>query len=388
MLIKEANRLSHIQEYYFSKKLAEIARLNKEGYNIINLGIGSPDLPPDKSVTEQLLKTVSVSTNHGYQSYRGIEELRQAMADWYQKTYQVELDPKHEILPLMGSKEGIMHISLAFLNENDKVLVPDPGYLAYGAAAKMAGATALNYPLKEPDWEPDWQYLESLDWENIKIWWINYPHMPTGTVTTTEKLNKILSLAKEKKVLLINDNPYSLVLNQKAPISLLQQEGFRENAMELNSLSKSHNMAGWRVGMLSGAKEYIDSVLKVKSNFDSGMFKGIQESAVEALSLDQAWHDKRNKVYRNRRTIAYDILDHLKCAYRKDQEGLFVWAKVPEEIQNAEQWLDDILYQSKVFITPGFIFGEQGRQYVRISLCATEDKLRESLHRIKINQDQ
>ena len=383
MPIAEAKRLSHIKEYYFSKKLAEIARLNKEGYDVINLGIGSPDLPPDESVLKQLEQTSAHASSHGYQPYRGIEGLRQAMSQWYLKTYNVELDPQDEILPLMGSKEGIMHISLAFLNETDQVLVPDPGYLAYATAAKMAGATPISYPLTEPDWEPDWSYLEGLDWKAIKLWWINYPHMPTGTRTTDEKLKKILAFAKEKNVLLINDNPYSLVLNEESPISLLQQDGFRDNAMELNSLSKSHNMAGWRVGMLSGSKSYIDSVLKVKSNFDSGMFKGIQEASIQALSLNDEWHRERNAIYKKRRALAYEILEHLKCTYSKDQVGLFVWARVPDQTENVEQWLNDILYKARVFITPGFIFGEQGRKYVRISLCATEEKLSVSLRRLK-----
>ncbi|HIF14796.1 MAG TPA: aminotransferase class I/II-fold pyridoxal phosphate-dependent enzyme [Bacteroidetes bacterium] len=383
MPIAEAKRLSHIKEYYFSKKLAEIAQLNKEGYDIINLGIGSPDLPPDESVLKQLEQTSAQSSAHGYQPYRGIEALRHAMSQWYLKTYNVELDPQDEILPLMGSKEGIMHISLAFLNDTDQVLVPDPGYLAYATAAKMAGATPISYPLTEPDWEPDWQYLEGLDWSRVKLWWINYPHMPTGTRTTDKKLSKILALAKEKNVLLINDNPYSLVLNEESPISLLQQEGFRDNAMELNSLSKSHNMAGWRVGMLSGSKANIDSVLKVKSNFDSGMFKGIQEASIQALSLSDEWHHERNTIYKKRRALAYEILEHLKCTYSKDQVGLFVWARVPDSTENVEEWVNEILYKARVFITPGFIFGDQGRQYIRISLCATEEKLSASLNRIK-----
>ena len=383
MIIDVAERIEHVEEYYFSKKLAEIAALNAKGFDIINLGIGSPDMSPDSSVISALHETAMLDSSHGYQSYRGIYELREAFSNFYKSTYKVELNPDSEILPLMGSKEGIVHVSLAFLNKGDKVLVPDPGYLAYSAAAKIAGAEVQKYNLKEGSWEPDWEALEKIDWTKIKLWWLNYPNMPTGATASVEIFEKIKDLSLRKKVLVINDNPYSLVLNKEAPKSILSVVDGKDFALELNSLSKSHNMAGWRVGMLVGGAEYIDAVLRVKSNFDSGMFKAVQIAAARALSLSELWHEERNSCYLERQKKVYDLLDLLGCKYSKNQEGLFVWAKVPDFVDSVELWTNKILHSAGVFITPGFIFGEQGGRYIRISLCSSLGRLSEAKSRIK-----
>ena len=383
MIIDVAERIEHVEEYYFSKKLAEIAALNAKGFDIINLGIGSPDMSPDSSVISALHETAMLDSSHGYQSYRGIYELREAFSNFYKSTYKVELNPDSEILPLMGSKEGIVHVSLAFLNKGDKVLVPDPGYLAYSAAAKIAGAEVQKYNLKEGSWEPDWEALEKIDWTKIKLWWLNYPNMPTGATASVEIFEKIKDLSLRKKVLVINDNPYSLVLNKEAPKSILSVVDGKDFALELNSLSKSHNMAGWRVGMLVGGAEYIDAVLRVKSNFDSGMFKAVQIAAARALSLSELWHEERNSCYLERQKKVYDLLDLLGCKYSKNQEGLFVWAKVPDFVDSVELWTNKILHSAGVFITPGFIFGEQGGRYIRISLCSSLERLSEAISRIK-----
>ena len=383
MIIDVAERIEHVEEYYFSKKLAEIAALNAKGFDIINLGIGSPDMSPDSSVISALHETAMLDSSHGYQSYRGIYELREAFSNFYKSTYKVELNPDSEILPLMGSKEGIVHLSLAFLNKGDKVLVPDPGYLAYSAAAKIAGAEVQKYNLKEGSWEPDWEALEKIDWTKIKLWWLNYPNMPTGATASVEIFEKIKDLSLRKKVLVINDNPYSLVLNKEAPKSILSVVDGKDFALELNSLSKSHNMAGWRVGMLVGGAEYIDAVLRVKSNFDSGMFKAVQIAAARALSLSELWHEERNSCYLERQKKVYDLLDLLGCKYSKNQEGLFVWAKVPDFVDSVELWTNKILHSAGVFITPGFIFGEQGGRYIRISLCSSLERLSEAISRIK-----
>ncbi len=383
MIIDVAERIEHVEEYYFSKKLAEIATLNAKGFDIINLGIGSPDMSPDSSVISALHETAMLESSHGYQSYRGIYELREAFSNFYKSTYKVELNPDSEILPLMGSKEGIVHVSLAFLNKGDKVLVPDPGYLAYSAAAKIAGAEVQKYNLKEGSWEPDWEALEKIDWTKIKLWWLNYPNMPTGATASVEIFEKIKDLSLRKKVLVINDNPYSLVLNKEAPKSILSIVDGKDFALELNSLSKSHNMAGWRVGMLGGGAEYIDAVLRVKSNFDSGMFKAVQIAAARALSLSELWHEERNSCYLERQKKVYDLLDLLGCKYSKNQEGLFVWAKVPDFVDSVELWTNKILHSAGVFITPGFIFGEQGGRYIRISLCSSLERLSEAISRIK-----
>ena len=383
MIIKEANRLNSVEEYYFSKKLKQIAQLRAEGKNIINLGIGSPDLPPAKSTIEALYETAKDEKSHGYQSYVGIPEFRKAIADWYQKTYKVELNFNNEILPLIGSKEGIMHISMAFINEGDRVLVPNPGYPTYTSVSNLVGAKIEYYNLDEnKDWAVDINYLKSLDLDSVKAIWINYPNMPTGAQADYNTLKELIKLAKEHQFLIINDNPYSLILNEK-PTSIFNLEGAKEVCLELNSLSKSHNMAGWRIGWVCGDSAYINSILKVKSNMDSGMFLGLQKAAIEALKSGKEWHDDVNKIYRERRDVIFKIFDTLHCKYDPKQVGLFVWAKVPDSVESVEQFVDDILFKNDVFITPGFIFGSNGNRYVRASLCAPKETCEEALKRIK-----
>lgn len=384
MIIKPADRLNNLKEYYFSKKLDEIRQLNKQGYDILNLGIGSPDMMPSENTIEALIHSAWNPHNHGYQPYRGIAELRDAIGHWYSVTYRVDLNPSNEILPLMGSKEGITHISLAFLNPGDKVLVPELGYPAYRAVSEMVGAVVETYPLKEEDnWSPDFEYLQKTDLTGVKILWINYPHMPTGAPARSEIFDRIVQIAREKKFLVCHDNPYSLVLNEGKPLSLLFSEDAFEVALELNSMSKSHNMAGWRVGWVAGKQEYINEIVKIKSNFDSGMFRGIQEAAVSALENPSSWHEKRNQEYRKRRDLAYELLTQLGCSWRDEQVGMFIWAGIPEEVEDLEKWVDHILYEYKVFITPGFVFGEKGKRYVRISLCSSPSTFQKALTRLK-----
>jgi aspartate/methionine/tyrosine aminotransferase len=384
MIINPADRLNQVQEYYFSKKLQEIRDLNKRGFDIINLGIGSPDLMPSRETIKALVDSARDPKNHGYQPYRGIAELRDAISLWFSMTYRVDLKPDHEILPLMGSKEGITHISLAFLNPGDKVLVPELGYPAYKAVTEMVGGIAETYPMLEDNhWIPDIEYLNKKDLTGYKIMWINYPHMPTGAPPDLNVFEQLVTLASEKKILLCHDNPYSLILNESPPLSILYAEGAFEVAIELNSFSKSHNMAGWRVGWLSGKREYINAVLKVKSNFDSGMFKGIQDAAIAALDNPKDWHNQRNQIYRERRELVYELLRKLKCTWEDDQIGLFVWAKIPDDIPDVEKWVDDILYTYKVFITPGFVFGEKGKRYIRMSLCSEIEIFQEAMVRLK-----
>jgi aspartate/methionine/tyrosine aminotransferase len=383
MIINPAERLSHVQEYYFSRKLQEIRDLNNRGHNIINLGIGSPDQMPSRATINALIDSARNPDNHGYQPYRGIARLRDAISRWTSITYRVDLNPETEILPLMGSKEGITHISLAFLNPGDRVLIPELGYPAYRAVTEMVGGIAETYPLLEKkNWIPDINFLRNMDLGGFKIMWINYPHMPTGAPANLGVFEELVNLAQEKKLLLCHDNPYSLVLNDTSPVSLLYAEGAFEVAIELNSFSKSHNMAGWRVGWLSGKRDYIDTVLKIKSNFDSGMFRGIQDAAIAALDNPGEWHEQRNKVYRERREIVYRLLSHLGCTWQAGQVGMFVWAKVPDLIPDVEKWVDELLYTYKVFITPGFIFGEKGKRYIRISLCSAKEIYEKALNRL------
>jgi aspartate/methionine/tyrosine aminotransferase len=384
MIINPADRLSQVQEYYFSRKLQEIRNLNNRGYDIINLGIGSPDLMPSKATINALVDSARSPGNHGYQPYRGIADFRDAISLWCSKTYRIDLNPDHEILPLMGSKEGITHISLAFLDPGDKVLVPELGYPAYKAVTNMVGGIAETYPLLEDkNWVPDFEYLFQEDLKDHKIMWVNYPHMPTGSPPDLQVFNKLVELANDKKMLICHDNPYSLVLNEAPPLSLLYAVGAFEVAIELNSFSKSHNMAGWRVGWLSGKRDYIDAVLKIKSNFDSGMFKSIQDAAITALDNPQDWHDQRNKVYRERREVAFELLEKLGCSWGPRQIGMFIWAKIPDSIPDVEKWVDEILYEYKVFITPGFVFGDKGKRYVRISLCSGQEIFKQALDRLK-----
>ena len=382
-MIQTAKRIDHVEEYYFSKKLAEVRRLDSPEAPVINLGIGSPDLAPSDETVRALILSASVSGHHGYQSYKGIAPLRAAIAGLYSRHYQVVLDPETEILPLMGSKEGILHISMAFVNEGDEVLIPDPGYPTYASATRLVGGMVRTYQMKESlNWGIDIEELSRQDLSRVKIMWVNFPHMPTGRVASMNELNGLVELARKNKFLLVNDNPYSLILND-SPLSILGVEGAHDVAMELNSLSKSHNMAGWRIGWVAGMCEHVEAVLKVKSNMDSGMFLSLQHAAVEALKSGPTWFDELNGVYRNRSQAARAILDELECRYAEKQSGLFVWAKVPDHIPDVEAWVDDILYGARVFITPGFVFGEGGSRYVRVSLCAPELKMEEALHRIR-----
>lgn len=388
-MIATAKRLEGIGEYYFSQKLREIDELNKQGKNIINLGIGSPDLPPHASVI-QTLQEESVKPNvHGYQNYKGSPVLRKAVADWYAQWYQVTLNPDTEILPLIGSKEGIMHICMTYLNEGDKVLVPNPGYPTYRSAVKLAGGVCIDYELTEANqYFPDFAALEKLVTENktagtpVKLMWVNYPQMPTGRAATAALFEQLVAFAKKHQLLLCHDNPYSFILNE-APLSLLSVDGAREVAIELNSLSKSHNMAGWRIGTLCAAKERIDEVLRFKSNMDSGMFLPVQLAAAKALQLGKDWYNEVNAVYRKRREKVFELLDLLQCAYAKDQVGLFVWAKIPAGYANGFALSDEVLYGANVFITPGGIFGSAGDNYVRISLCGSIERFEEAISRIQ-----
>jgi LL-diaminopimelate aminotransferase len=381
-MIKTANRIANVEEYYFSKKLAEVRGLDSPEFPVINLGIGSPDMAPSSETIDALISTSQKASSHGYQNYKGIPALRKGIQSFYKTTYNVDLDIETEILPLMGSKEGIMHIAMAFVNEGDEVLIPDPGYPTYSSVAKLVGAKVSTYQLKESlDWGIDVEELKQRDLSKVKIMWVNFPHMPTGRTASLAELKELVDLARKNNFLIVNDNPYSLILNN-LPLSILSIEGADEVALELNSLSKSHNMAGWRIGWVAGNKNYVDAVLRVKSNMDSGMFLGLQQAAVEALKNGNAWFTELNAVYKKRRTAAQKVLNLLGCSYSEKQSGLFVWAKAPEKVKDVEKWIDEILYGTKVFITPGFIFGEAGRRFIRISLCATEEKLLEAHGRI------
>jgi LL-diaminopimelate aminotransferase len=383
MKVKPADRTASVQEYYFSQKLAQIDRMRKDKLDVINLGIGSPDQPPSDNTIQALIEEARKPTSHGYQSYSGIPALRKGFSDWYMKYFHVNLNPENEILLLMGSKEGIMHISMAFVNPGDEVLVPDPGYPTYSSVTNLVGGKVRKYELTEENgWLPDLDALEKSDLTMVKLMWVNYPNMPTGVKGSIELFEKLVSFSKKHSILLVNDNPYSFILNNDY-LSLLQVEGARETALELNSLSKSHNMAGWRVGMVAGDSDYIKTILKVKSNMDSGMFLGMQMAAVDALKNEEAWYDSVNIVYKKRKKIVEEIMDILNCQYDKSQVGLFVWGRIPDEIKNCEDFIEEILIRSLVFITPGFIFGEMGRRYIRISLCATEKRLEEAKERLK-----
>jgi hypothetical protein len=383
MRVKPAIRTESVQEYYFSRKLAQIDRMRSDGASIINLGIGSPDQPPSENTVEVLIAEARKSTSHGYQSYTGIPALRNAFAGWYKKYFRVDLDPGSEILPLMGSKEGIMHISMAFVNQGDEVLVPDPGYPTYTSVTSLTGGIVRKYDLtEEKGWLPDLDTLQKSDLSRVKLMWVNYPHMPTGTKGSIALYERLVRFAAQNNILLINDNPYSFILNNEY-ISILSVDGAKETALELNSLSKSQNMAGWRIGMVAGHLEYIKNILKVKSNMDSGMFLPMQAAAAEALNNPESWYEKVNEVYVRRRKIVEEIMDILRCRYDKNQVGLFVWGRIPEEIKSCEDYVEEILQKTHVFITPGFIFGNNGERYIRISLCATEEKLKEAKERIR-----
>ncbi|MDY6105191.1 MAG: aminotransferase class I/II-fold pyridoxal phosphate-dependent enzyme [Candidatus Limisoma sp.] len=381
--IEPAQRVSMVKEYYFSKKLKEVARLNAEGRDIISLGIGGPDRPPHARVVDTLCEYAHRSDTHGYQPYVGPVELRQAYADWYRRWYGVELNPANEIQPLIGSKEGILHITLAFVNPGDGVLVPNPGYPTYTSVSRLAGAEIFTYNLKEENaWYPDFDELESMPLDRIKLMWVNYPNMPTGAPATRELYEKIVDFGRRHNILIVNDNPYSFILNDN-PISMLSVEGAKDVVIEMNSLSKSHNMAGWRMAMLASNAQFVEWVLKVKSNIDSGQFRPAMLAAVEALKCDSDWFDELNAVYARRRRVAERIMDALGCAFDPRQRGLFLWGKIPDAAESSEKFADNILYNARVFITPGFIFGSNGERFIRISLCATEEKMEEALTRIK-----
>ncbi len=381
-MITFANRLNTVEEYYFSKKLREVNLLKAQGKPIINLGIGSPDLEPPASVIEALNESMKDAVAHKYQSYQGVPELRQAMADFYKEHFGVSLSPLTEILPLMGSKEGIMHISMAFLNAGDEVLIPNPGYPTYESVTKLVGAKPVFYDLvAENDWCPDLMVLEKSDLSKVKLMWISYPHMPTGATASNKVFEDIIAFAKRHHILVVNDNPYSFVLNEY-PRSILKYKGAKDVCLELNSLSKTFNMAGWRVGMVLGKSEYIDAILKVKSNMDSGMFYGIQKGAIEALKCSKMWFISLNSVYEERRQKVWELATALNCSYDKSATGLFVWAKLPP-FMKAEKYIDMILKEHSIFIAPGTIFGSNGEGYIRFSLCATVDELEEAIARVK-----
>ncbi len=380
--MRTSKRLDGIGEYYFSQKLREIDELNKEGKNIINLGIGSPDLPPHPDVIKVLQEEAAKTNVHAYQGYKGSPVLRKAIKEWYRKWYGVELNEDTEILPLIGSKEGIMHICMTYLDKGDKVLVPNPGYPTYISAVKLAGGKCVEYKLREKNnYEPDFEKLEKADLKKVKLLFVNYPQMPTGKMAIKKLFEKIVAFGNKHNILIIHDNPYSFILNE-SPASLLGVEGAKECVIELNSLSKSHNMAGWRVGMLCGAKERIDEVLRFKSNMDSGMFLPVQLAAAKALQLGREWHDEVNTVYRERREKVFELLDLLNCKYSTEQVGMFVWARISKKFISGYALSDDVLYKSRVFITPGGIFGSAGDQYIRVSLCGSIGKFEEAINRI------
>ena len=380
-MIQPAKRLDTVQEYYFSKKLREVRELLVAGKPIINMGIGSPDLQPPITVLEAIQNSLQDATAHKYQSYQGLPALRNAISDFYFDKFGVVSNSETEVLPLMGSKEGIMHISMAFLNEGDQALIPNPGYPTYTSVTKLVGAEPLFYNLSDAtNWQPDFEELEKQDLKNVKIMWVNYPHMPTGTNATIATFEKLVAFGKKHQILIVNDNPYSFILNE-TPISILQVDKAKDIALELNSLSKTFNMAGWRVGMVLGNENYINQILKVKSNMDSGMFYGIQKGAIAALQLSDDWFLDQNKIYKERRDLVWKLADALDCSYDKNATGLFVWAKIPGG-KKSEEVTDSILYDKDIFITPGTVFGSQGEGYIRFSLCVTSAIIKEAIARI------
>ncbi len=380
--MQEASRLEHINEYYFAHKLREVRQLIQAGKPIINLGIGNPDLPPPIEAQFALIESGASEKNHGYQPYRGLTEYREAIAGFYKKYYTVSLNHESEILPLAGSKEAVMHISMAFLNAGDEVLIPDPGYTTYTSVTRLVGAKPVYYNLSENNaWLPDFSEIEKLNLEKIKIMWVNYPNMPTGAKASLDDFEKIIKFAKQHNILIINDNPYSFILND-TPLSIMQIHGSKDVALELNSLSKSFNIAGWRLGMLIGKQSYLDAVLKIKSNMDSGMYYGLQKGGIAAMQLDQSWFENLNATYKKRREILWKILDKLNYSYDKNAVGLFVWAKLPKG-ENSEEVSDNLLYNKNIFVTPGSIFGANGTGHLRFSLCTNETELKNALQRVE-----
>ena len=384
-MIQPADRLQNVQEYYFSRKLKEVAQLNAEGKDIISLAIGSPDMPPSKQTIDKLCQVAQDPTAHGYQPTMGTPELRQAMATFYKRWYNVDVDAKTEVLPLIGSKEGILHVTLAFVNPGDQVLVPNPGYPTYTSLSKILGAEIVNYDLREEDgWQPDFDALEKMDLSRVKLMWTNYPNMPTGGVARMQTYERLVAFAKKHGIVVVNDNPYSFILNDK-PLSLMQVPGAKDCCIEFNSMSKSHNMPGWRVGLCISNATFISWILKIKSNIDSGTFRGIQLAAAEALANNSAeWHQEANiNTYRRRRVIAERIMTTLGCTFDPNQAGMFLWGRIPDSYADVEELTEKVLHEARVFITPGFIFGSNGSRYIRISLCAKEDKIEEALKRIE-----
>ena len=381
-MIERASRINHIEEYYFSKKLKEVFSMEKQGKPIINMGIGSPDIPPDREVINALKKSLSHPKASMYQSYQGLPELRKAISNFYKNNYNVTVDYSSEVLPLMGSKEGIMHISMAFLNKGDQVLIPNPSYPTYSSVTKILEAEPVFYDLvEENNWQPDWKYLESIYSNKIKLMWINYPNMPTGAKTDLNTLDRLIDWAKSRKIILVNDNPYSFILNDN-PISILSRKGAFEVCLELNSLSKTFNIAGWRVGMLLGNKNYIKDVVKIKSNMDSGMFYGIQIGAIASLNLKKDWFKSLNEIYFKRREKVFELAKKLNTSFDKNISGLFVWAKLNEDVKSSEKFIDKILYKHNIFITPGSIFGSNGNRFIRLSLCVEEKIIEEAINRL------
>ena len=383
MSIPTAKRLETVKEYYFSTKLREVRNLIASGKPILNMAIGSPDLAPPQSVLEEIQAAIFEDGAHKYQNYQGVPEFRQAIVDFYKQKYNVALDVNNEVLPLLGSKEGIMHISMAYLNEGDKVLIPNPGYPTYTSVSRLIGAEPIYYELDASrEWQPDFEALEQLDLTKVKLMWVNYPHMPTGAKATKELFEELIKFGKKHHILIVNDNPYSFVLND-SPQSLLETEGAMEVALELNSLSKTFNMAGWRVGMVTGASDKIRAVLKVKSNMDSGMFLGIQKGAIAALRIEESWYDRMNAIYQERRTMLWELAKALGCTFDKKATGMFIWAKLPEG-KIAEDVVDELLYQHNIFIAPGTIFGDKGKGYIRFSLCVPLEQIKEAMQRLQI----
>ena len=383
-MIEPAKRLGLVSEYYFSRKLKEVAQMNAEGKDIISLAIGSPDMPPSQQTIDKLCEVANNPNAHGYQPTMGTPELRNAMADFYRRWYGVELNPQTEIQPLIGSKEGILHVTLAFVNPGEQVLVPNPGYPTYTSLSKILGAEILNYDLMEDNgWQPDFEALEKMDLSKVKLMWTNYPNMPTGGAARMETYERLVAFARKHNIVVVNDNPYSFILNEK-PLSLLQVPGAKDCCIEFNSMSKSHNMPGWRVGMLATNAQFVQWILKIKSNIDSGTFRGIQLAAAEAYRNSEQWHREANiETYSRRRKYAEQIMEVLGCKYDPNQVGMFLWGKIPEKYANAEELTERVLHEARVFITPGFIFGSKGERYIRISLCAKEEKIEQALERIK-----
>ena len=378
-----ANRLSSVSEYYFSRKLKEVAQMNAQGMNVISLGIGSPDMPPSQEAIDTLCREAQNPDGHGYMPYIGIPELRKSFAAWYHKWYGVELDPATEIQPLIGSKEGILHVTLAFVNPGEQVLVPNPGYPTYTSLSKILGAEVVNYDLKEEQgWMPDFDQLEQMDLSRVKLMWTNYPNMPTGANAAPELYERLVEFAHRKKIIIVNDNPYSFILNDH-PLSILSVPGAKECCIEFNSMSKSHNMPGWRIGMLASNAQFVQWVLKVKSNIDSGMFRAMQLAAATALQSEADWYQGNNRNYRNRRQLAGEIMKTLGCSYDENQVGMFLWGRIPDHYADVEELTEKVLHEAHVFLTPGFIFCSNGQRFIRISLCCKEDKLQEALERIK-----